>query len=130
LRLYRRLAEVKTLEEVDELGREWADRFGAWPAAVQNLLYMLRLKVLAMQAGVESIATEDHRVALALREPERLKGLHLGEALARSVMLATKHIYVRRGRDEEKWKRVLYEVMERLADRGDTGSRQGRGNLA
>jgi transcription-repair coupling factor (superfamily II helicase) len=58
LRLYRRLAGVSTLKEIDDLGKEIQDRFGEMPDPVVNLLYQLRLKVLALDAGVKSIVTE------------------------------------------------------------------------
>ncbi|MCL6431175.1 MAG: transcription-repair coupling factor, partial [Anaerolineae bacterium] len=51
LRLYRRLAEVQLPEDVEELGQELRERFGPPPPPVQNLLYLLRVKALAVQAG-------------------------------------------------------------------------------
>ncbi len=58
LRLYRRLAGVTTLKGIDDMAKELADRFGELPAPVANLLYQLRLKILAMEAGVKAIITE------------------------------------------------------------------------
>ena len=58
LRLYRRLAGVVTLKEIDDMGKEIQDRFGEMPEPVANLLYQLKLKVLALDAGVKSIVTE------------------------------------------------------------------------
>lgn len=64
LRLYRRLAGVTTLEGIDEMARELEDRFGEMPEPVANLLYQLRLKVLATEAGVKSITTEVGQVVI------------------------------------------------------------------
>jgi transcription-repair coupling factor (superfamily II helicase) len=58
LRLYRRLAGITTLKEIDEMGQEIQDRFGDLPEPVANLLYQLKLKLLALEAGVISIVTE------------------------------------------------------------------------
>jgi transcription-repair coupling factor (superfamily II helicase) len=58
LRLYRRLAGVTTLKGIEDMAKELADRFGELPEPVANLLYQLRLKILAMEAGVKAIITE------------------------------------------------------------------------
>lgn len=58
LRLYRRLAGVTTLEEIAEMSKEMKDRFGDLPEPVANLLYQLKLKIMAQDAGVKSIVTE------------------------------------------------------------------------
>jgi transcription-repair coupling factor (superfamily II helicase) len=64
LRLYRRLAGVTTLAGIDEMAKELEDRFGEMPGPVANLLYQLRLKVLAMEAGVKSINTEVGQIVI------------------------------------------------------------------
>jgi transcription-repair coupling factor (superfamily II helicase) len=58
LRLYRRLAGLTSLSEIDEMAKELQDRFGEMPEPVANLLYQLRLKLLAMETGVKAIVTE------------------------------------------------------------------------
>jgi transcription-repair coupling factor (superfamily II helicase) len=70
LRLYRRLADVQTLAEADALAEEFADRFGPPPAALNNLLLQLKLKILAEKAGLASITAEGGQ--FALRYPEGL----------------------------------------------------------
>jgi transcription-repair coupling factor (superfamily II helicase) len=72
LRLYRRLADLHDLAEIEALKEEFDDRFGAPPEEVLNLLYQLKIKVLAEQAGVSSISLESKQ--LALRFPSLRKG--------------------------------------------------------
>ena len=57
LNLYARLARVVSAAEVDALEDEIADRFGAPPAPVTNLLEATRLSALAAEAGVLKIST-------------------------------------------------------------------------
>ncbi len=64
LRLYRRMAELHTLAEVEEMAQELEDRFGQRPEVVDNLLFQIRLKVLASKAGVRSIYADDGSVVL------------------------------------------------------------------
>lgn len=58
LRLYRRLAGLGSLKEIEEISKEIEDRFGEMPEPVFNLLYQLRLKLLALESEVKSIVTE------------------------------------------------------------------------
>ncbi|MGA2111277.1 MAG: transcription-repair coupling factor [Anaerolineales bacterium] len=66
LRLYRRMAEIQEESELEALAEELKDRFGTPPLAVDNLLYQLRVKLLAQKAGVESVTVENGSLALRL----------------------------------------------------------------
>jgi transcription-repair coupling factor (superfamily II helicase) len=68
LRLYRRLADIHAVNEVEALDEEFQDRFGAPPEPVRNLLYQIRLRLLAEKAGLTSINVENGQIAL--RYPE------------------------------------------------------------
>jgi transcription-repair coupling factor (superfamily II helicase) len=68
LSLYQRLARVDKLEQIEALKDEFSDRFGALPAELQNLLYALKIKLLAAKAGIESITTEDGLIVIRLLE--------------------------------------------------------------
>ncbi len=70
LRLYRRLADTRNLDEVNALAEEFKDRFGELPEAVENLLYQLRLKILAEKAGLTSISAENGQIVLRFPEGE------------------------------------------------------------
>ncbi len=67
LSLYHRLARVERVEEVQEIAWELEDRFGPLPEPVQNLLYMVKIKVLAMRAQVESIYTQGRQIIIKLQ---------------------------------------------------------------
>ncbi|MEA2007623.1 MAG: transcription-repair coupling factor, partial [Chloroflexota bacterium] len=58
LSLYRRMAELATLEEVSDLEEEFEDRFGPLPKISANLFLQLNMKILAEKIGLESITTE------------------------------------------------------------------------
>ena len=55
LAAYRRLATVTTLGEVDDIAAEWTDRFGPVPEPAEMLLQLARLRVLAIEAGIDEI---------------------------------------------------------------------------
>ena len=64
LQTYRRIAGLTHLESIDEMRRELVDRFGVGPATksvpeeVENLFFLIRVKILALRAGVENIGRE------------------------------------------------------------------------
>ena len=52
---YKRLADVKTLEELDLIHHEWKDRFSKIPEPVENLIKLIHLRLLATQAKIKLI---------------------------------------------------------------------------
>jgi len=69
LRFYRRMARIDTVDEVEQLAQEMGDRFGQLAEPVINLLYMLRLRALAAEAGIQSVELRDGEVTLVLPLP-------------------------------------------------------------
>jgi transcription-repair coupling factor (superfamily II helicase) len=68
LSLYHRLAGVEHVEEVEEMAREFEDRFGPLPESVENLLYIVKIKVLAARAEVSSISTQGKQIVIKPQE--------------------------------------------------------------
>ena len=64
LRLYRRLSGLTDAEGVAEIAQELADRFGPLPEEVANLLYVVRVKILCLRAGVSAISQEGEELVL------------------------------------------------------------------
>jgi len=64
LGLYRRVADLQTMEELRELTDEFIDRFGPIPKNVNNLLYQLEIKILSRKAGLSSVSTENKQIVL------------------------------------------------------------------
>jgi transcription-repair coupling factor (superfamily II helicase) len=78
LGLYRRMADMRSLAELDALREEFQDRFGPPPAPVESLLYQLKIKLLAEGAGLASIVVEGKQIVLRYPEgliPEELPDL-------------------------------------------------------
>ncbi len=64
LGLYRRMAELRSIDELELLREEFKDRFGPLPAAVDNLFLQLSIKISAERAGLVSITIENGQYAL------------------------------------------------------------------
>lgn len=121
LRLYRRMALLATLEAVDGFAEEMTDRFGSMPDEVDNLLYQLRLKVLAGSAGVEGITVEDGKLAVRCARLEQANRSGLQRRLGRGVRISRRAAWVpHAGVPQEQWRVLLVQVLEALAELGQT----------
>ena len=69
LNLYRRLAETRTLEELDDLTLEMLDRFGQLPPPAVALFELRRLRLLGAGPKVEALRVFQQVAELVLRHP-------------------------------------------------------------
>ncbi len=123
LRLYRRMAGLVSLGEIEDMEQELQDRFGSLPEATANLLYQLRLKSLALRAEVRGISVREGQIVISAdRDLER-------EQLRRRLSDSRKRVQVSRRwlrlplrQSESIWRRELVEVLEvmgRVREKGE-----------
>ncbi|CAN5200821.1 hypothetical protein BH20VER2_BH20VER2_02700 [soil metagenome] len=67
IQAYRALAQISTREQWDRLRKEWRDRFGKFPPAVDNLLSLTEIKLAAAKAGVTRVEVRADKVMLTRR---------------------------------------------------------------
>jgi transcription-repair coupling factor (superfamily II helicase) len=67
LNLYKRLAAIEDLKEIDRIREEIVDRFGPVPGSIENLLRYGALKYLATRLRLRSIDRTEHRVVFKFR---------------------------------------------------------------
>ena len=77
LSLYRRLAEIEELGDIDAFGAEMIDRFGPLPVPVQHLLKVVYIKALCRQANVEKLDAGPKGVVIQFRENNFANGVGL-----------------------------------------------------
>jgi transcription-repair coupling factor (superfamily II helicase) len=70
LNLYRRLADIQSESEISSLYEEFNDRFGPPPEPVRNLLFQLKIKILAEGAGLASLNSENGQFSLRFPNSE------------------------------------------------------------
>ncbi|NOX60451.1 MAG: transcription-repair coupling factor [Chloroflexi bacterium] len=114
LQLYRRIAGLHTPGEIDEMARELRDRFGPPPAEVENLLYQLRVKVLALRAGVTSIGRDHDQLVVRSDAVARLQRERLQYQLGEGVHVGRTALWIRL--DEEGiWRERLLRGLDILS---------------
>ena len=146
LQLYRRIAGVTHLETLDEMRQELIDRFGgapdragapglgkdeasdSVPEEVENLLFQIKVKILALKAGVERIGRELDQLVLKsealenMNRPAMQRRIRIGLGQIddenidpeQSARVARRAIYL--PIDEEgNWKTALVRTLEIMA---------------
>jgi transcription-repair coupling factor (superfamily II helicase) len=114
LRLYRRLADLRTLVEVETLAEEFKDRFGPLPNETINLLYQLKVKILAEKAGLVSVSGENGQIVLRyppLPDGTSLRALPDVPSPART---GKNGIWLPFS-DRDDWMSLLLELLQKLA---------------
>ncbi len=114
LSLYQRLAGLSKTEQIEDMVRELSDRFGALPQEVKNLLYAVKIKLLATKAGIESVSTEDSQIVLRLFEGLQFDRQKLEPVLRDDIKLGVKQLRIDYKCLGREWQEVLEEVLGRV----------------
>jgi len=114
LSLYQRLVKVDKAELIGDLAQEFGDRFGALPPEVRNLLYALRIKILAAKAGVESIDTIDRQIVIRRFQGMPFDKQKLEPLVRDGIKLGTTQLRLHPKRLGQAWQQVLEEVLRRM----------------
>ena len=94
LQIYRRIAGMTTVEGIEEMRRELVDRFGpdpethSVPVEVENLLFQIRVKMLALQASVSNIGRELEQIVV---RSETLENMNR-KVMERRLQMALGHL--------------------------------------
>ncbi|PYL99219.1 MAG: transcription-repair coupling factor [Verrucomicrobia bacterium] len=67
IQAYRRIAEITAAEHLDRLIKEWRDRFGTFPEAVENLTTLARIKFAAAKQEITRVETREDKLMLTRR---------------------------------------------------------------
>lgn len=67
IQAYRHLAGITTREQLDRLRKDWRDRYGKFPLAVDNLLLLTEIKLSAAKAGVTRVEVREGKLMLTRR---------------------------------------------------------------
>jgi transcription-repair coupling factor (superfamily II helicase) len=111
LRLYRRMASLLSLAEVEAMAQELRDRFGELPPPVHNLLYQLRLKVLALESDVQSISVEAGQILIKAEGLEYLNREALQRHVGAAVRVSRRQVWLPLHPDTATWQAELERVL-------------------
>jgi transcription-repair coupling factor (superfamily II helicase) len=67
IRAYRDVAGVTAPEQLQRLRRNWRDRFGPFPSAVDNLFGLIEIKLAAAKSGINRVEVRERKLMLTRR---------------------------------------------------------------
>jgi transcription-repair coupling factor (superfamily II helicase) len=85
LEMYRRLAEVRSDDDVDQIRDELDDRYGEPPVEVASLLLVARFRARARQAGVSEVTIAGRNVRFAPVDLPESRVVRLNRLYPRSI---------------------------------------------
>ncbi|MBN1680595.1 MAG: transcription-repair coupling factor [Anaerolineae bacterium] len=115
IQLYRRLAELDSLDAIDAMRAELIDRFGPLPRALEGLLFQLNIKLLAQSAKVSAVGTENDQISIRLPYLASIDRALLQRMIGSDVRVSRTAIWLPHDTvDENEWRDRLVSVLEML----------------
>jgi transcription-repair coupling factor (superfamily II helicase) len=113
LGLYHRLARVEHVEKVEDMAREFEDRFGPLPQPLENLLFIVRIKVLAARNEVGSVSTQGKQIVIKSRESviASIAKQSLTKGYGAAVKVGTTQIKLDTRVLGDRWKVILEDIL-------------------
>ncbi|HEX74076.1 MAG TPA: transcription-repair coupling factor [Dehalococcoidia bacterium] len=115
LSLYQSLVKVNKVEQVEDLASECSDRFGTLPIELKNLLYAVKIKILAAKAGIESISTEEGQIVLRLFAGLQFNKQQLEPFSKDGIKVGLTQLRLNPKRLGREWQKVLEEVLQDIS---------------
>ncbi len=115
LRLYRRLADVNDDSQVEEVAREFQERFGALPEQVENLLYLLRVKLAATRVHAATVTLDDGRIMVRFRQEDNARMERVNKKYGQRVRASRDRMWMQGPDVDEQWREHLLGVLGWLA---------------
>ncbi len=110
---YRRLAQVHTMDDVEDIRREWLDRYGPLPAAAEELIEVGRLRAECHRIGIAELSVQDGRARIApitLKASAAMRLTRLAPSSKYEEKTHTLQVPLPRSKDPRKPEHVSYLV--------------------
>jgi transcription-repair coupling factor (superfamily II helicase) len=111
LAMYRKVAAVQDVRELETMRQELEDRFGPIPEEVEHLLALIALRIRAQALGIESLVEREREIVI---RPVRTAGLEraLISRLGRAVKLTAYAIRIRLPDLAIPWREAIDAVLD------------------
>ena len=101
-----------SVDELDDMSRELIDRFGEIPEELLNLIYVVTIKILALQSDVRSISQRGSDTIVQMNNPIEGARILLQRQLNGLALVGNAQI---RLKISKNWQTELTRVMEKLS---------------
>ncbi len=116
LAIYQRLMNPNNQKQIDDMRDELRDRFGHLPSPVDNLLYLVSLKVLAREIRIESITSSDTEVTLTLKDSVGGARMVLERSLGQWAAVGNRQIRLNRSLMGPSWREGLNSTLQGIKE--------------
>ena len=123
LQLYRRLASLTNEEQLENFRTELRDRFGPLPSEAEDLLYQLKLKLMALRAGVKVITMEEKQIVVRADSLEKIDRTWLQRRLGDRARVTRRAVWLPQdgskeigNQGNERWRSTLVAVLQAIAE--------------
>ncbi|MDD5313168.1 MAG: transcription-repair coupling factor [Dehalococcoidia bacterium] len=113
--IYRRLTNINNGKMLEDIKSELVDRFGPVPDEVENLLYIVGLKQIAANAGIESIFRRDDDIVISFNESGAKRIKFASQSVHESIKVGNRQARMDILKAGEGWMEVLRKLLETLA---------------
>ncbi|MGB3305004.1 MAG: transcription-repair coupling factor [Thermomicrobiales bacterium] len=120
LGLYRQIAGVTTLEQVDDFADELKDRFGEYPEEIEHLLALIRLRIRSLALGIDSVVEREREIVVRPVRTADLDKRRLTRTLGDSVKITQNSVRIRLLDLKMPWQEALDLILtevERVHER-------------
>jgi transcription-repair coupling factor (superfamily II helicase) len=114
LALYQRLAQATDNAEAGAIEQELRDRFGPLPAPARNLLWVLRLRLLATAAGVGAIQAEGPAFVIRMLPGRELDRQGLARRLPQGSTALSHQVRLDRESLGDGWREALVRALDAI----------------
>lgn len=114
LNLYQRLATITKTLELNELENELSDRFGTIPPELNNLSFLVRLRILSISAGIKSFHTEGEEIAVRFFPGVQPKFSKIRPE-KKGIIISPTKVVIKYQATDVPWQNLLEEIVWRLS---------------
>ena len=115
LQLYRRIGNIKSIDDIELMRGELGDRFGPLPAAVEGLLYQIRVKVMAQAIHATHVLMPRDQVRVKLPFLATINRDLLALTLGEDVRVTRTEVQISAA--EAHWQDQLLDILAQLEDK-------------
>jgi transcription-repair coupling factor (superfamily II helicase) len=108
------MADISELKQIPNLAQELNDRFGVPPKEVENLLYILKIRVVAKDRGIESISNLDGEIIIQLFAGMQLDKEKLARFYRDGVKLGNSQLRMSLRQPGKGWRVMLEEIINAM----------------
>jgi transcription-repair coupling factor (superfamily II helicase) len=95
LNLYRQIAAIQTLDEVEDLQDELLDRFGDFPEEVEHLFALIALRIRSAALGIDSVVERDREIVIRPVQTNLVNRKLLEARLGGALRITTNSLRIR-----------------------------------